>query len=226
MLIKTQTILFIALFSLPSVYAMRVNADLFGDYVSQETEEVDQRITVGSGSRSNCKSNIEENSVSLLVPEEEVIHHTSLERPSLFLVANNLHSPETFKFTLVNPQSAKTLVEKNITVSEGIKEINLPKSTKLQLNEVYLWNIAIPCTNNTEEYREVLTAAIKRSKPSQSVKNQIYKAESNVETAAIYAKNGFWYEALEIGVKEQNRDRKDSTVNQSDYLGSLLLTPQ
>ena len=211
MFLKIQTLLFLTLLSLPYVYATKVNADLFGDYVSQETEEVDQRITVGSGSRSDCQSNIEKNSVSLLVPSEAVIHRTSLQRPSFFLIAN-LPTPKNLKFSLVHPNSTKTLVEKYITVSEGIKEINLPKSTKLQLNEVYLWNIAIPCANNLEEYREVLTSAVKRTTIAPSVKNQINQAQSNLEIAAIYAKSGFWYEALEISLQEQNRARKDSKV--------------
>lgn len=224
---KVKSRLFFAFLSSSFVFMPKVQADLFGDYVSSQTQEVEQRRTVGSGSRSNCKSSIAENSVSLLVPEQEIVHHTTLEKPSFFLSANKVSSTKPFKFTLVNPRTATTLVEKSFSVSEGIQQIELPKSTRLKLGEVYLWYVAIPCTNNSNDYREVLGAAIKRSKPSQNVEAQLRRAKSNLDTAAIYARNGFWYEALEIAVKEQNREQKgDRQANDSSFLDQLLISAE
>lgn len=225
---KTKIILLPMLFSLPLIFTLKAQADLFGDYVSQETQDVEQRRTVGSGSRSNCQSNIAKNSVSLLVPKREVVHHTSLEKPSFFLTANRVPSapPLSFKFTLVDPQTGTTLVEKSFLVSEGIKQIELPESTRLQLGKVYLWYVAIPCTNNQDEYREVLGAAVKRRKLSSEVKTQLHGAKNKMTAAAIYAENGFWYEALEMAVEEQNRKSSNGRVNHSDYLSQLLYSAE
>ena len=223
---KTKTILLLMFFGLPFIFTSKAQADLFGDYVSHKTQKVEQRRTVGSGSRSNCQSNIAKNSISLLVPKQEVVHHTSLERPSFFLIANRFSSAESydnsFKFTLVDPKTATTLVEKAFPVSEGIKQIELPKSTRLELGKVYLWYVAIPCANNQDEYREVLGAAVKRIKPSSQFETQLHGAKSKMMAATIYAKNGFWYEALKIAVEGQNREPSNGKVNHSDYLARLL----
>ena len=211
------------LFGLPFIFTLKAKADLFGDYVSHQTQEVEQRRTVGSGSRSNCQSNITKNSISLLVPKQETIHHTSLEKPSFFLVANRgVTSDDPFKFTLIDPQTATTLVEKTFFISEGIRKIELPESIQLQPRKVYLWYVAIPCTNNQDEYREVLGAAVKRRKPSFQVQTQLHRAPSKAMLAAIYAKNGFWYEALELAVESQNREQNNDRVYGSSYLARLL----
>ena len=222
-MLKIKTILLLTLFSSPFMFTLKAQADLFGDYVASETKEVDQRRTVGSGSRSSCQSNIVKNSVSLLVPKQKVVHHTSLQKPSFFLVANRgVTSDKPFKFTLVDPQTARTLVEKTFSISGEIEQIELPKSTKLQSGKIYLWYVAIPCTNNKDEYREVLGAAIRRRNLTRNVKIQLNRAKSNIQTAAIYARNGFWYEALEIAVEEQIREQNDGKVRRLSYLARLL----
>lgn len=212
-MLKTKTLLFLAVIG--SVFLLKpiAKANLF-DYVATfEPKEVAQRRTVGSGSRSNCQSNIVKNSVSLLVPEREVVHQTSVARPTLYLSANKISSKKTFVFTLVDPQSAKTLVEKVFSVSEGINRIELPESTQLESNKIYLWYVAIPCENNVDEYRAVLGAAIERRQPSSKVATQLRTAQNGLQSAAIYAQNGFWYDALNLAVEERNR---------SNYLEQLL----
>lgn len=204
------------------MFTLKAKANLFGDYVSNEPQEVEQRRTVGTGSRSNCQSNITKNSVSLMVPKQGVVHHTSVEKPSFFLIANQVSSAEPFKFTLIDPQTATTLVEKTFFISEGIEQIELPESTRLKSGKVYLWRVTIPCTNNPNEDREVLGAAVKRRKPSSRVKTQLHRSKSNSEKAAIYARNGFWYEALEMAVRERNRARREDKDNSYDYLNRLL----
>jgi hypothetical protein len=212
-MLKTKTLLFFAVIGSLFLLKPIAKADLLRDYVANETQEVEQRRTVGSGSRSNCQSDILKNSISLLIPEPEVVHQTSVARPTLYLAANKISSKTPFKFTLVDPQSAKTLVEKDFSVSGGIERIVLPESTRLEYNKIYLWYVAIPCENNVDEYRGVLGAAIERRQPSMKVKSQLQQAENELETAAIYAQNGFWYDALDLAVRESNR---------SNYLERLL----
>lgn len=225
-MLKAKTILFFAITSYFFSFELIAKADLFGDYVQYDAREVEQRRTVGSGSRSNsCQSNMNENSVSLLVPDREVIHHTSQKRPSFFIKTNKVSSTMPFKFTLVNPKTGKTLVEKDFLVSQnGIDRIELPKTTQLEYNKTYLWHIAIPCTEELNKYQEVLGAAIERRQPSKKLEIQLQKSENQLQTAAIYAENGFWYDAVELAVQEENRSYSQSgrKLNGFNYLNQLL----
>lgn len=133
---------------------LKAAAGLLGDYTaSSEPKKIEQRRTVGSGSRSDCESNISKNSVTLLVPEAKVVHQTASSRPSFFLYST-IESSVPFKFTIVNPQVAEPIVEKTFSVSRrGIKQIELPSSTKLKEGTVYLWYVAIPCSNVPRKYQ-------------------------------------------------------------------------
>ena len=182
----------------------KAESGLLGDYTtSYKPIKVEQRRTAGGGSR-KCQNHLPENSVSLLVPEAEVVHQTSSATPSLFLyskVASNL----PFKFTLVNPQVDAPLVEQTFSISQpGIKRIKLPKSTRLEPGTIYLWNVAIPCQQGPLEY-EVLRAAIERVPVSTKVTKQLQQTDTNEETAAVYASNGIWYEALDFAVSARDR---------------------
>lgn len=196
------------------LWTLRTEASLLGDYTSSSQPiKVEQRRTVGSGSRSNCR-NLPEGSVSLLVPEAEVVHQTASSTPALFL-HSKVASTLPFRFTLVNPQVAEPVVEQVFSISQpGIKRLELPKSVKLKEETVYLWNVAIPCQQNSEQYQEVLVAAIKRVPVPTQVARQLELVNTNEETAAIYASHGIWYDALEFAVRERNRP---------EYLQQLLL---
>lgn len=225
-MLKAKTVLLFTITSCFFLFELTAKADLFGDYADYDTQEVEQRRTVGSGSRSDsCQSNMNEKSVSLLVPERQVVHYTSQKRPSLFITTNEVSSIKPFKFTLIDPKAGETLVEKDFSVSRsGIDKIELPETTKLEHNKIYLWHVAIPCANEPNEYQEVLGAAIKRRQPSKNLKTQLQKSENKLQTAAIYAENGFWYDAVELAVQEEDfpYTQNNSETNRSNYLNQLL----
>ena len=198
------------LLTFSSIFAIanKAEANLLGKYQTsfKPARKVEQTRTVGSGSRSNCESSLQSNSITLLVPEEEVVHLTSNPRPSLFLhsmVASTL----PFKFTLVDPQVAQPLVEQTFSVKQpGIKKLSLPESTELERGKVYLWYVAIPCGEDPEKYQEVLGAAIERVPVARSIKTQLQSAETAAQTAAVYAKGGIWYEALEFAIQDSSNN--------------------
>ena len=196
------------------LWTLKTEASLLGNYTSSSQPiKVEQRRTVGSGSRSNCQSNLPERSLSLLVPEAEVVHQTASSTPALFL-HSKVASTLPFKFTLVDPQVAEPIVEQVFSLSQpGIKRLELPKPVKLKEETVYLWYVAIPCQQNPEQYQEVLGAAIKRVPVPAQVTRQLQLVDTNEETAAIYANHGIWYDALEFAVRERNRP---------EYLQQLL----
>lgn len=184
-----------------------------GDYTSSDQpKKVEQRRTVGSGSRSFCQSSLPENSISLLVPEAEVVHKTSVSRPSFFL-QSNVALKTQLKFTLINPQVPQPIVENTFLIPRpGIKKIELPKSINLKEGEVYLWYVAIPCVNNDSgQYQDILSSSVEFVPVSAKVQTNLESVHTDVEAANIYAENGFWYEALELSIK-----------NNSEYLQELL----
>ncbi|MGL4881589.1 MAG: DUF928 domain-containing protein [Waterburya sp.] len=187
-----------------------------GNYTSsQKPKRVEQRRTIGSGSRSNCHNKLPKNSITLLVPEAEVAHKTSLTRPSFF-VKSNLTKKTPLKFTLVNPQVAKPIVEVNLSLlQKGITKIDLPQPIKLEPEKIYLWYVAIPCQNshNNNQSQEVLSSSVKLSPLSPTMRNQLQSIDTDLEAAMFYAQNGFWYEALNLSVQ-----------NNSDFLQKLLFS--
>jgi hypothetical protein len=199
-------------------FAFKARAGLLGDYdynVSEDAKPVEQHRTIGSGSRSTCQNNFPKNSISLLVPEAEVVHQTSMSRPTFFL-SSQVASTTPLKFTLVNPLLAKPIVESTFFVErQGIKAISLPPGIKLNDGVVYLWYVAIPCETGgstvASASSEILSAAVERVPLSSSVIARLSKASNLKEIAAIYAHNGLWYDALSFA--ERSR---------SNYLQQLL----
>lgn len=191
-------------------------ANLLGDFISSpNAQKIDQRRTLGSGSRSICQNPINSNeSVSLLVPEEKVFHMTSSSSPAFYLLSN-ISSDLNLKFSLVNPNDEKPLIEDNIQIDKpGLVKISLPATLKIDEGKPYIWNIAIPCKNNIDRNYDVLSAGIKKvNKINNSKVNTIssYQEKSN-----IYAVNGIWYDAFDSAIKS----------NSIDYINNLLIEVQ
>ena len=196
------------------VWTLKAEAGLLGNYSpSSNPIEVEQRRTMGSGSRSNCNSDLPKDSLTLLVPEASVVHYTSSSTPPLF-IHSKVASAVPLKFTLVNPQVAKPLVEQTFSISQpGVKQLELPKSANLKEGTIYLWYVAIPCQEDPQKYQEVLGAAIEKVPVNAEVSQQLQKSVTKEETAAVYATHGIWYDALSFAI--QDRDR-------SAYLQQLL----
>ena len=201
--------------------ALKAQAGLLGNYVpSANPIEVEQRRTVGSGSRSNCQSDLSKSALTLLVPKANVVHQTSSPTPPLFL-HSKVASSLPLKFTLVDPQVAEPVVEQSFSVSQpGIKQLELPPSTNLEEGKVYLWYVAIPCQQDSQEDYEVLGAAIKRVPMNAKVRQELQKSNTKEQTAAVYATNGIWYEALSLAI--QDRDRPEYLQQLLKNLGLVL----
>ena len=188
-------------------------ANLLGDYIPEDNpKKIEQRRSVGSGSRSTCTSSLDVDSISLLVPNAEVVHQTASSRPNFYLFSNASYSSPLL-FTLVDPESAKTIFKKDFQIGYGFKDITLPESISLKSGKVYLWYVAIPCENNPEQHYEVLSAAVEKVALPKKAEYLSTQSSDNREIATIYASNGIWYDALSYAMKEP-----------SSYLEQLLLS--
>ncbi|BAZ47140.1 hypothetical protein NIES4102_41860 (plasmid) [Chondrocystis sp. NIES-4102] len=190
-----------------------IHANLLGDYIASDNPyKVDQRRTLGTGSRSNCNNQLKNGSIELIVPSMKVVHFTTQARPNLYLSSkNNYQNP--FKFFLIDAQSAKTIAQKDILIRTGVNQISLPSSVNLKTNRIYLWYIGIPCGNNDNQY-EVLNSSLKRILPNSNLANNLNFNKTNEQLAKIYAINGIWYDAIDYAFKS----------NSTSYINQLLLS--
>ena len=180
---------------------------------SDKPKQTYQRRSVAGGSRSpsDCQSPLADNSLTLLVPKEKVVHKTATNHPSFFFYSQAT-LPTPLKFTLVDLDVAEPLVEQPLYVEQsGYHKIKLPKEVKLKPNKIYFWHIAIPCANEPENFWDVLGASVEYSPISVALSKQLELTDSLTEKIDTYASNGIWYDAVNLA----NRVRSNSESSSS-----------
>ena len=215
-------VLFLLSFSIFVFFSKESSANMLGDFkMSEQLTKIDQRRTVGSGSRSQCKQRVLPKSVELLVPNQDVAHQTISSHPSLYLYSHH-NQPLNLEFTLINPQEPKPLIKKVVQVNrDGIQKIALPSEIQLQEDTIYIWNIGIPCQNDPSRNQDVLSSGIKRVSLTPKLTHKISQTDSIREKIQIYAQNGIWYEALDLLIS--NKSQVDCY---NDYLNELILSSE
>ncbi len=191
--------------------------NLLGGYTaSPKAKKVSQRRSVGGGTRSNCQNLFVKDDLTLLVPQEKVVHLTATNKPSFFFYTQ-VASTTPLAFTLVDPDQAEPLVEETLLVERtGSHQLTLPESVTLEPNKIYLWHIGIPCDNDPDTFQEVLGAAVEYSPISPEISAQLQLTTSPLEKAQIFASQGFWYDALYFAF------RASSELRSSAYWQQLL----
>jgi Domain of Unknown Function (DUF928) len=121
---------------------------------------------------------------------------TQSDRPK-FLVKLPQSKAKTAEFSLFD-EEMNGLYQVTIPVAQksGLVSIALPKGApSLVKDKPYYWAFALVC--NTSDRTEDLVAGgwIERAEPSGKLKRQLTKV-AGVERVSLYAKEGFWYDAL------------------------------
>ena len=182
--------------SLPSLGANQ----LFRNFpISDNPKEVYQKksTTVG-GSRFYCENPLGQKNMELVVPDENVVHLTASTTPSFYYFSEGAAS-EPLIFTLVALDQAEPLVEETLIISEaGYHKITLPTQIKLEPGKTYIWNIAIPCSNDPENFREILRAAVQYIPPSPELLEKIQNANSQGEKIQIFTEEIMWYDFVNL----------------------------
>ena len=138
--------------------------NIFGNYNPPTTKEVDQTRISGSGSRGLCQNPIPKDSLILLIPEEEIAHQTISSNPSFYFYAKTAPTvPLKFNLIIPEPNANNPITKKTLKLKQpGLHKIELPSSIELEYDQIYLWQIGIPCSNNTARLSQVLRGAVKR----------------------------------------------------------------
>ena len=129
--------------------------------------------SVGGGTRS-----LETPKIQILAPKQVAL--TNQTQPILYWYSSDFN-PQEVEIILIEDGSDKPLLEKRLSVTQGLKSVNLVDyGVSLQKGKKYQWSVSVL---NTSEN----TSA-----------NIMYQtAETSLSTVEQKAQNGYWYDALQ-----------------------------
>jgi Domain of Unknown Function (DUF928) len=163
----------------------------------------------GGGSRGSC---LPYKDVSALLPRSQW-GLTTLAHPTIWLNApKGIAANVPLEFVLQNA-AGKTLFKERIdaaATSAGTTQIPFPAAAPaLQVNQQYRWSIAIYCDAEVPDQPLTVRGGISRSALSPTATEDLAKAKTAIEQAAIYAEEGIWYDSLttlgpELGIPWQD----------------------
>ncbi|KOR34514.1 hypothetical protein AM228_23665 [Planktothricoides sp. SR001] len=163
--------------------------------------------TVGGASRdggSLCLSdNVAEQNQNLLINFLPLIPHnnhglTIAERPTFYANVPETNAQRVF-FSLID-QDNQTLYQNEFSIPQtgGIISFSLPESApSLEIGKNYQWSMVLMCNQTMRPDSPRITSWVKRVEPLPMTVNQPQN-QTGIELAAFYAKNGIWYDSLNI----------------------------
>ena len=153
---------------------------------------------------------------------------TSAEYPTLwFYVPYPLTDEHPGELRLTEQDEKGNPVYKPIRVTgtaPGIIGVRLPSTeAALKIGKLYTYNFVVICDKQDSSKNIYVTASVERRTPSPSLESQLRKATGRErELAALYAKEGFWYESLTTLAKLHRANPNDAALT-ADW-GALLQT--
>ena len=167
--------------------------------------------TAGGGSRpvasacSPSKNAVRTTNLTALSPGRHLGLTQSL-RPK-FLVYVPQTSAQTMEFSLFD-EKMNGVYQMNLPVSNrtGLVSIDLPENApSLVKDKPYYWTVALVCNPNERTEDMVVGGWIARSEINDSLKQELAKAKG-LERVSLYAKQGFWYDAVNTLVEMQQTE--------------------
>ena len=145
---------------------------------------------VGGASRGPKNGELE---LIVLAPESTGL--TSRTQPTLYWYSSkSLSSP--LEFTLNDERSVKPLVELKVSVPQpGIHALRLNYTLKPEVE--YQWSIAAVADPNQRASDTIASGTLKRVQLPAMLADQLNRA-SKRELLFLYAREGFWYDAIAI----------------------------
>ncbi|HEY9600834.1 MAG TPA: DUF928 domain-containing protein [Allocoleopsis sp.] len=202
-----------------------------------------------TGSRGECQSvKSVDTPLTALVPisktssgDEVVWGLTSAEYPTFwFYVPYSLTGKLSGELRLTEQDEKGNRIYKPIKVTgtaPGIIGVRLPSTeASLKIGKVYTYDFVVRCDLNDSSKNIYVTASVERRTPSPSLESQLRKATQR-ERAALYAKEGFWYESLttlaelrranpnDAGLTADWGALLDATLLKADYLNKIKQEP-
>ena len=178
-------------------------SDLLNYDIPDDAEVIDQSRTVWTSFRiCRGESLFPPKSLTFLAPKEEVEYYTISSNPSLYLYAQATSNiPIDYTLVIPKPYKNNPITKGTLLIDKpGIYQIKIPDNIKLEIDEIYLLQIGIPCKENPKKLGQVLRLAVKRIPMSSSLAEKLESTEMSLKKAKIYAEEGIWYEALDLSL--------------------------
>ena len=153
--------------------------------------------SVGGGTRS-----LETPKIQALAPKQVAL--TNQSQPILYWYSSEF-SPQEVEIILIEDGANKPLLEKRISVTQGLKSIKLEDyGISLQQDKKYQWSVSV--LNTSESTSAVI----------------VYQASStSLSTVEQKAENGYWYDALQQLV-ESHSPLANELVKQIGFQAPIL----
>jgi hypothetical protein len=159
---------------------------------------------VGGASRGVSDHNL---ILSVLAPESTGL--TNRAQPTLYWYSSRaLTAP--LEFTLIDDHSIKPLVELKIPVKQpGIQALRLPYPLKPDVE--YQWTVAAVTHPDARAGDILASGTIRRTELSPALTAQL-KQTNQHEQPFLYAREGFWYDALAVLSEQMQANPVDSAL--------------
>jgi len=149
--------------------------------------------------------------VEALVPDQPAL--TTQAQPSLYWCLTGVANTP-FEITITEPKNPKPILamKSAANVPAGIHAIRLTKfNVSLKPDVVYRWTVAAVVDPENRSLDIVTNGVIKRIQPSAEMASKLDMA-SDSDKPAIYAANGFWYDALQLISDQIERAPQDASL--------------
>lgn len=172
--------------------------------------------TAGGGSRTDslaCASSIQTKTKTLtaLSPGKHVgLSHN--RRPVLFVYLPKTNA-QVAELSLFDAKM-NGIYQTNISVAnnKGFIAIQLPDSApSLVKNQPYYWSFALTCNPNDRTEDLVVGGWVEYRQLSQNLLWELIKA-SKVERVSLYARNGYWYDAVATIIELQQKEPQNEAI--------------
>ena len=176
----------------------------------------------GGGTRGDCTDNARK--LTAIVPQE--MGETISEYPTFSWALPETQATSA-EFLLIDPTTNTEIYKTSfpVTGQAGIISIAIPKETNVQplaLNKDYKWQFAVTCDKpesslesmGDNSHNATTEGLIRRVEASAQLKRQI-KGQSPAEQAAIYAREGIWFDAAQIYTQLQRQQPTNRKVQQA-----------
>ena len=191
------------------------NGDPYGSGRNPQRED--------GGDRGCSALNIPENKyLTALVPARNEALATTQSPTLLFYVPYTSTSPISAKLSLLDENENDVVEPMLVTLSgtPGIIRLRLPKP--LETKKLYHWAFAVICDRNDTAKDRVVHGWIQHVEPSPALISQLKEKASPRERAELYAKEGFFLDALALLAEIRYTDPQANT-DWSSLLQSLQL---
>jgi hypothetical protein len=175
-----------------------------------------------NSSRTNeCIKNTQ-TTLTAIAPFSHVGQTVSLQPTLAWFIPNSETREIQFSIYEYADSKSKLIYRKQMQSSSGIMKLSLAnEKTNLSVGKKYLWQVALLCNPNRPSEDLLVRAEIEVVPMPLDLQNQISQTKEVLKRSELYAKQGFWYDALTELLN--NSLNKESTLKLLAELSNLEL---